>query len=140
MSCKVNYYCLMIGITCQRCLIETYDKDLVMFSPNCQHIYFLAVYVNKYNTPPTPPPILLLISDLAQKSSSLDKCFGKVIFSQYIKLNCTLVKLEVESWGYRRSKSHLCWVTPHPTPHIHPRTRVFTPPLVCHSLTWGKPL
>lgn len=50
-----------------------------MLSPNCQHIYFLAVYVNKY----LPPHILLLISDLAEKSSSLDKCFGKVIFPQY---------------------------------------------------------
>lgn len=87
MSCKVNYYCLMTGITCQSRLIETYDRDLVMLSPNCQHIYFPTVYVNKYNHPPTHPPphplIPPLISGLAQKSSSLDKCFGKVIFSQY---------------------------------------------------------
>lgn len=57
-----------------------------MLSPNCQHIYFPTVYVNKYNPLPTPPTattIPPLISGLAQKSSSLDKCFGKVIFSQY---------------------------------------------------------
>lgn len=74
----------MIGITCQHCLIETYERDLVMLSPNCRHIYFLAVYVNKYKQhPPLHIPIPLLISDRAQKSSSLDKCLGKVIFSQY---------------------------------------------------------
>lgn len=54
-----------------------------MLSPNCRDIYFLPVYVNKYTHKQTPLAIPLLISNLEQKNSSLDKCFYKVIFSQY---------------------------------------------------------
>lgn len=63
--------------------METYEGELVMLSPNCRDIYFLHVYVNKYTHKQTPPAIPLLISNLEEKNSSLDKCLNKVIFSQY---------------------------------------------------------
>lgn len=71
----------MIGTTCQRFLIETYEGDLVMLSPNSGDIYFLHVYVNTHTNKP-PLPIPLLISSPEHKNSSVDKCFYKVIFSQ----------------------------------------------------------